>query len=176
MSATTGNMNANKGNIKAAGQAGLSYNVEKSLAAKTGGSTKESHVVAPLDEVLALKALLEMSEPRDKKVWQDMINDATRMLRISAGAIQENPIIKERLGVSGLEGVMALSKLLKQRHADSVFNLALDDAIGEGNAASRKRASDAGLESVTERFDRFNIGGEPFIRYRGYEGLENRAA
>ena len=133
MSATTGNINAEKGNIKAAGQAGLSFNVEKTLAAKAGGSTKESHAVAPLDEVLALKALLEMSEGDDKKVRQQMINDATRMLRVSAGAIQENPIIKERLGVSGLDGVMALSKLLKQRHADSVFNLALDDAIGEGD-------------------------------------------
>ena len=152
----------------------MSHNVEKPLAAKAGGSTKESHAVAPLDEVLALKALLEMADsPADKKLWQGMINDATRMLRISAGAIKANPIIKERLGVSGLEGVMALSKLLKQRHADSVFNLALDDAIGEGNADSRKRAKDAGLESVTERFDRFNIAGKPFIRYPGYEGLKN---
>ena len=150
MSATTGNINADKGNIKAAGQAGLSYNVEKTLAAKAGGSTKESHDVAPLDEVLALKALLEMSEGKDKVVWQKMINDATRMLRMSAGAIQENPIIKERLGVSDLEGVMALSKLLKQRHADSVFNLALDDAIGEGNQKSRDRAAAAGLESITK--------------------------
>ena len=59
---STGNVNADKGNIKAAGQAGLSYNVEKTLAAKAGGSTKESHAVAPLDEVLALKALLEMAD------------------------------------------------------------------------------------------------------------------
>ena len=155
----------------------MSFNVETALAAKAGGSTKESHAVAPLDEVLALKALLEMADSGpDKKVWQDMINDATRMLRISAGAIQKNPIIKERLGVSGLEGVMALSKLLKQRHADSVFNLALDDAIGEGNEASRARADAAGLESVTKRFDMFNIGGDPFIRYKGYEGLFNRAS
>ena len=70
---------------------------------------------------------------------------------------------------------MALSKLLKQRHADSVFNLALDDAIGEGNADSRKRAQDAGLEFVTKRFDRFNIGGKPSIRCPGYEGLANAA-
>ena len=87
---STGNVNADKGNIKAAGQAGLSYNVEKSLAAKAGGSTNESHAAAPLDEVLALKARC----------------------------------------------FMALSKLLKQRHADSVFNLAFDDAIGEGNVES----------------------------------------
>jgi hypothetical protein len=66
---STGNVNADKGNIKAAGQAGLSFNVEKSLAAKAGGSTKESHTVAPLDEVLALKALLEMADTAaDKKV------------------------------------------------------------------------------------------------------------
>jgi hypothetical protein len=173
---SAGNVNADKGNIKAAGAAGLSYNVEKSLAAKAGGSTKKSHAVAPLDKVLALKALLEMSEGHNKVVSQNMINDTTCMLHISAGTIQANPIIKERLGVSGLEGVMVLSKLLKQCHADSVFNLALDDAIGEGNERSRTRAAEAGLEYITARFDRFNIGGDPFIHYKGYEGLENRAA
>ena len=98
------------------------------------------------------------------------------MLRILGGAIQVNPIIKERLCVSGLEGVMTLSKLSKQHHADLVFNLVLDDAIGEGNEKSRTRAAAARLESITARFDRFNIDGDLFIRYKGYEGLENRAA
>ena len=85
---STGNVNADNGNIKAAGQVGLSYNVEESLAAKASGSAKETHAVAPLDEVLALKALLEISESAtDKKVWQEMINDAAHMLCISAGAI-----------------------------------------------------------------------------------------
>ena len=71
---------------------------------------------------------------------------------------------------------MALAKLLKHRHADSVFNLALEDAIGEGKQRSRDRANDARLESVKARFNRFNINGDPFIRYKGYEGLLNRAA
>ena len=84
---STENVNAYKGNIKATGAVGLSYTVKKSFAAKAGGSAKESHAVASLDEVLALKALLEMSEDKDEKIWQDMISGATRMLRTSAGAI-----------------------------------------------------------------------------------------
>ena len=53
--------------------------------------------------------------------------------------------------------------------------MALDDAIGEGNPDSRERARKARLESVTRRFDRFHIGGKPFIRYLEYEGLKNVA-
>ena len=92
----------------------------------------------------------------DKKLWQGYIDNSTRMLRLAASAIQDNPAIEEKLGVSGLQGVLALASLLKQRHADKVFDRVMDNAIGEGDADSRAREQRLGLDEVAKRFSLVN--------------------
>ena len=153
----TKNSVVNQANTKAAPAAASSFSVQQQLAAKMGGSQKDTHAVSPLDELLALKSLKEMAVATDdKKLWQGYIDNSTRMLRLAASAIQENPAIEEKLGVSGLQGVLALASLLKQRHADKVFDKVMDQAIGEGDAASRERAQRLGLDAVAKRYSLVN--------------------
>jgi len=92
----------------------------------------------------------------DKKLWQGYIDNSTRMLRLAASAIQDNPAIEEKLGVSGLQGVLALASLLKQRHADKVFDKVMDNAIGEGDGNSRARAQALKFVSVAKRYSLVN--------------------
>ena len=54
----------------------------QSLAAQMGASASETHVVSPLDELMALKTLKDMAgnNTADAALWQQYINDSTRML------------------------------------------------------------------------------------------------
>jgi hypothetical protein len=153
----TKNTSTNLANTRAAPAAASSFSVQQQLAAKIGGSQRDTHAVSPLDELLALKSLKEMGATTDdKKLWQGYINNSTRMLRLAAEAINRNPAIEEKLGVSGLQGVLALASLLKQRHADKVFDKIMDNAIGEGQGTqgtkARARAAEIGLETVDKRY------------------------
>ena len=153
----TKNTSTNLANTRAAPAAASSFSVQQQLAAKIGGSQRDTHAVSPLDELLALKSLKEMgASTEDKKLWQGYINNSTRMLRLAAEAINRNPAIEEKLGVSGLQGVLALASLLKQRHADKVFDKVMDNAIGEGQGSqgtkARARAAEIGLETVDKRY------------------------
>jgi hypothetical protein len=153
----TKNSVVNQANTKAASAAASSFSVQQQLAAKIGGSQKNMHAVSPLDELLALKSLKEMAASTDDKtLWQGYIDNSTRMLRLAASAINDNPAIEEKLGVSGLQGVLALASLLKQRHADKVFDKVMDNAIGEGDDKSRARAQALKLDSVAKRYARVN--------------------
>jgi hypothetical protein len=122
-----------------------------------GGSQKDTHAVSPLDELLALKSLKEMAVGTDdKRLWQGYIDNSTRMLRLAASAMKDNPAIEEKLGVSGLQGVLALASLLKKRHADKVFDKVMEIAIGEGDDNSRARAQALKLDSVAARYAKVN--------------------
>ena len=158
----TKNSVVNQANTKAAPAAASSFSVQQQLAAKMGGSQKDTHAVSPLDELLALKSLKEMASlENDKTLWQGYIDNSTRMLCLAAYAIKENPAIEEKLGVSGLQGVLALASLLNQRHADKVFDMVMDNAIGEGDEVSRLRAASLKLDSVKSRYGKVN--NRPFI-------------
>ena len=87
----------------------------QSLAAQMCASTSEIHVVSPLDELMVLKTLKDMAENNtiDAALWHQYIDDSTRMLRLVAHTIQTQPTISEKLGVSGLQGVLALASILK---------------------------------------------------------------
>jgi hypothetical protein len=153
----TKNSVVNQANTKAAPAAASSFSVQQQLAAKMGGSQKDTHAVSPLDELLALKSLKEMAKSTtDKDLWQDYIDNSTRMLRLAATAIKDNPAIEEKLGVSGLQGVLALASLLKQRHADKVFDRVMDQAISEGDDTSRATAQRLGLDAVAKRYSLVN--------------------
>ena len=67
-----------------------SFSTMQSLAAQMGASAQETHVVSPLDELMALKTLKDMAGDRknDAALWQKYIDDSTRMLRLAAHTIQ----------------------------------------------------------------------------------------
>ena len=113
--------------------------------------------MSPLDELLALKSLKEMgANDADRLLWQGYIDNSTRMLRLAAQAIKTNPAIEEKLGVSGLQGVLALASLLKQRHADKVFDSVMDNAIGEVAGPGATYARSIGLPLVSTRYKNVN--------------------
>ena len=153
----TNNSAVNQANTRAAPAAASSFSVQQQLAAKIGGSQKDTHAVSPLDELLALKSLKEMgADEADRDLWQGYIDNSTRMLRLAAQAIKTNPAIEEKLGVSGLQGVLALASLLKQRHADKVFDKVMDNAIGEGGGGGATYARSIGLPLVADRYANVN--------------------
>ena len=59
-----------------------SFSTMQSLAAQMGVSAQETHVVIPLDELMALKTLKDMASgnKNDAVLWQKYIDDSTRML------------------------------------------------------------------------------------------------
>ena len=126
----------------------------QSLAAQMGASAQETHTVSPLDELMALKTLKDMAgeSKEDVALWQQYINDSTRMLRLAAFTIQSQPAISEKLGVSGLQGVLALASILKQKNSDKVFNKVLDKSLEAGSAHFK-------METVDQRLTRLNAGG-----------------
>ena len=132
--------------------AGTSFSAQQSLAATMGASSQETHTVSPLDELMALKTLKDMAggNEEDAALWQGYINDSTRMLRVAAHTIKTQPAISEKLGVSGLQGVLALASLMKQKHADAIFDQVL-------TAGLKKSGGEMGLETPTERIDRMNL-------------------
>ena len=135
--------------------AGTSYSTMQSLAAQMAKSSNETHTVSPLDELMALKTLKDMAaDKNDEALWQQYIDDSTRMLRLAAFTIQSQPAISEKLGVSGLQGVLALASILKQKHSDQV----LDGVLTTSLAA----AAPFGLEPVGDRITRLGRGGRAF--------------
>ena len=132
--------------------AGTSFSAQQSLAATMGASSQETHTVSPLDELMALKTLKDMAggNEEDEKLWQGYINDSTRMLRVAAHTIKTQPAISEKLGVSGLQGVLALASLMKQKHADLIFDKVLTSGL-------KVSGGEMGLETPTERIDRMNL-------------------
>ena len=86
------------------------------------------------------------------------------MLRLAAHTIQTQPAISEKLGVSGLQGVLALASILKQKNSDQVFDKVLDNSLAAGAAHFK-------LDTVTERVDRLNAGGRIYNYTAG--GKEN---
>ena len=139
--------------------AGTSYSTMQSLAAQMAKSSNETHTVSPLDELMALKTLKDMAaDKNDEALWQQYIDDSTRMLRLAAFTIQSQPAISEKLGVSGLQGVLALASILKQKHSDQV----LDGVLNTSLAA----AEPFGLDLVQKRIERLGRGGRSF----DYEG------
>ena len=128
-----------------------SFSAQQSLAAAMGASSQETHTVSPLDELMALKTLKDMAgdNQADKQLWQGYINDSTRMLRVAAHTIKTQPAISEKLGVSGLQGVLALASLMKQKHADAIFDKVIDAGLASG-------AEKMNLETPDARVDRMN--------------------
>ena len=130
---------------------GTSFSAQQSLAAAMGASSQETHTVSPLDELMALKTLKDMAGSKDdKNLWQGYINDSTRMLRVAAHTIKTQPAISEKLGVSGLQGVLALASLMKQKHADAIFDKVIEQGLESGAAAMN-------LETPTQRLKRMNL-------------------
>ena len=131
-----------------------SFSTMQSLAAQMGASAQETHVVSPLDELMALKTLKDMAGDRkeDAALWQKYIDDSTRMLRLAAHTIQTQPAISEKLGVSGLQGVLALASILKQKNSDQVFDQVLQTSLKAGKDHFK-------MDSPTERVARLNASG-----------------
>ena len=129
----------------------------QSLAAQMGASAQETHTVSPLDELMALKTLKDMAGTNkdDAALWQQYINDSTRVLQLAAFTIQSQPAISEKLGVSGLQGVLALASILKQNNPDQVFDKVLETSLDA-------RSSHFKIESVDERLARLNAGGRVY--------------
>ena len=132
-----------------------SFSTMQSLAAQMGASAQETHVVSPLDELMALKTLKDMAggNANDAALWQKYIDDSTRMLRLAAHTIQTQPAISEKLGVSGLQGVLALASILKQKNSDQVFDQVLNSSMLAGKAHFN-------MDSPDERVARLNAGGK----------------
>ena len=129
----------------------------QNLAARRGSSAQETHTVGPLDELMALKMLNDMagSNKEDAALWQQYINDNTRMLRLAAFIIQSQPAISEKLGVSGLQGVLALASILKQKNSDKVFDKVLDKSLEAGSAHFK-------METFDDRLTRLNARGRVY--------------
>ena len=72
------------------------------------------------------------------------------MLRVAAHTIKTQPAISEKLGVSGLQGVLALASLMKQKHADAIFDKVIDAGLKTGAKAMN-------LETPTQRLKRMNL-------------------
>ena len=152
------NSHANNAMMKAAPAAASNYAVKQAMASQMGGSMRETHAISPLDELLALKSLRDLGgSKQDMELWQHYVDDSTRMLRVAAYVIERNPAITEKLGVGGFKGVLALAQMLKQRHADSVYDNIMDMALDD---ASSNNWID--LESVENRAKRINHGPRAF--------------
>ena len=82
------------------------------------------------------------------------------MLRLADHTIQTQPAISEKLGVSGLQGVLALASTLKQKNLDQIFDQVLSNSIADG-------ASHFKLETAEKRIERLNKGG----RVYDYNGM-----
>ena len=132
--------------------AGTTFSAQQSLAAAMGASSQETHTVSPLDELMALKTLKDMAgtNTKDAALWQGYIDDSTRMLRVAAHTIKTQPAISEKLGVSGLQGVLALASLMKQKHADAIFDKVLSAGLASG-------AKEMNLETPDQRLTRMNL-------------------
>ena len=71
------------------------------------------------------------------------------MLRVAAHTIKTQPAISEKLGVSGLQGVLALASLMKQKHADAIFDKVITAGLASGSAKMN-------LETPEARLNRMN--------------------
>ena len=129
----------------------------QSLATQMGASAQETHTVSPLDELIASKTLKDMAGDNkdDAVLWQQYINDSIRMLRLAAFTIQSQPAISEKLGVSGVQGVLTLSSILKQKNSDQVFDEVLKDSLEAGSAHFK-------METIEQRLARLNAGGRVY--------------
>ena len=132
--------------------AGTTFSAQQSLAAAMGASSQETHTISPLDELMALKTLKDMAgtNTKDAALWQGYIDDSARMLRVAAHTIKTQPAISEKLGVSGLQGVLALASLMKQKHANAIFDKVLSQGLKTG-------AEEMNLETPDERLTRMNL-------------------
>jgi hypothetical protein len=130
---------------------GNSYAAMQALAAQMGSSSNETHTVSPLDELMALKTLKDMcvKDSTDAALWQGYIDDATRLMKVAAHTIMTQPAVSDKLGVQGLPGVLALTSIMKQSHADEIFNQVIKDSLKEGEKF--------GLESPADRLGRMNL-------------------
>ena len=98
-----------------------SYQVKEALASTVAASGQDGNNVPYLDNLLALKTLKELSPETDKGLWQSVINRETSMLRTAADTLQNNPALAEKMG-GGLQSIMALSSLLRQKHSDAILD------------------------------------------------------
>ena len=132
--------------------AGTTFSAQQSLAAAMGASSQETHTISPLDELMALKTLKDMAgtNTKDAALSQGYIDGSTRMLRVAAHTIKTQPAISEKLGVSGLQGVLALASLMKQKHANAIFDKVLSQGLKTG-------AEEMNLETPDERLTRMNL-------------------
>jgi hypothetical protein len=147
----------NQANTRAAPAAVSSFSVQQQLATKISGSQKDTHAVSPLDELLALKSLKEMAATiADKILWQGYINNSIHIFHLAASAINQNLAIEEKLSMPGLQGMLALASLLKQRHADKVFDKVMDHPIGEGGEKGAEYAHKISLPLVKDRYTNVN--------------------
>ena len=145
---------------------GTSFSAQQSLAAAMGASSQETHTVSPLDELMALKTLKDMAgdNKADQALWQGYINDSTRMLRVAAHTIKTQPAISEKLGVSGLQGVLALASLMKQKHADAIFDKVIENGLQSGAEAMNLETPDQRLK----RMNRLRVKRDPRTGRRVY--------
>ena len=123
-----------------------SYQVKEALASTVAASGQDGSNVPYLDNLLALKTLRELSPEGDKALWQSVINRETSMLRTAADTLQSNPALSEKMG-GGLQSIMALSSLLRQKHSDAILDNILMNAVNTGKH---------GLERPAERYARLN--------------------
>ena len=118
------------GGARQAKAATNSYQVKEALANTIAASGADGSNVPMLDNLLALKTLRELSPAGDKgaQLWQDVIDRETSMLRVAANTLAQNPALQEKMG-GGLQSIMALSGLLRQKHSDKILEKILDDAV-----------------------------------------------
>ena len=106
-----------------------SVSVEKGLANVIADNGADGQNVPYLDGLLALKTLRELSIKDDeKKLFQDLIDNETRMLKVAASTLANNPALSNKMG-NTLQSVMALSSVIKQRRNDLVYQNILDKAV-----------------------------------------------
>jgi len=126
-----------------------SYQVKEALANTIAASGSDGSNVPMLDNLLALKTLMELSPDgaKGKDLWQTVINKETSMLRVAANTLKDNPALEEKMG-GGLQSIMALSGLLRQKHSDAILDDILKKAV-TGNEG-------LGLEDPSKRLTRLN--------------------
>ena len=126
-----------------------SYSVEKGLASSIAASGADGRNVPFLDGLLALKTLAQLSEGDEgEDLFKGIIANETRMLKVAAKTLANNPALSEKLG-NNLQAVMAMAQVLKQKRDDMVYDNILTSAISNATGDQfNLKAPDARLAEI----------------------------
>ena len=147
---------ASAGEVK---KSATSYGVEKGLAGIIANSGADGQNVPFLDGLLALKTLKDLSPAgaagaESRRLFQGLIDNETRMLKVAAHTLANNKALSEKLG-NTLQSVMAMASVLKQKRNDLVYDQILTNAVSGG--AFGLTSPDARRLEINESDARRNI-------------------